>query len=157
MLLSFTWKAILWYQGHILAWYQFCLSYQYWCKSVVSIYFAADLSLYLLSLQRLVVKPDQLIKRRGKLGLVGINLDLQGVRDWLQARLMRETTVSWVCLSENLDHKLHHLWDNKMWSRKSVWSKRSKHVLSVWEKMFQIFLTNDPVFFFALCICPLQW
>uniref|UniRef100_A0AAQ5Y8C3 ATP-citrate synthase n=1 Tax=Amphiprion ocellaris TaxID=80972 RepID=A0AAQ5Y8C3_AMPOC len=43
--------------------------------------------------ERLVVKPDQLIKRRGKLGLVGINLDLQGVREWLKARFMKETTV----------------------------------------------------------------
>lgn len=43
--------------------------------------------------KRLVVKPDQLIKRRGKLGLVGINLDLQGVQQWLKAHLMRETTV----------------------------------------------------------------
>lgn len=43
--------------------------------------------------QRLVVKPDQLIKRRGKLGLVGVNLDLHGVREWLKPRLMRETNV----------------------------------------------------------------
>ncbi|KAG7282349.1 hypothetical protein CRUP_002737 [Coryphaenoides rupestris] len=43
---------------------------------------------------RLVVKPDQLIKRRGKLGLVGINLDLQGVRDWVKTRLMKETMVA---------------------------------------------------------------
>lgn len=43
--------------------------------------------------ERLVVKPDQLIKRRGKLGLVGINLDLQGVKDWLKDKLMKETTV----------------------------------------------------------------
>lgn len=43
--------------------------------------------------QRLVVKPDQLIKRRGKLGLVGVNLDLNGVRDWLKTRLMKETMV----------------------------------------------------------------
>ncbi|XP_047673390.1 ATP-citrate synthase-like isoform X1 [Tachysurus fulvidraco] len=42
---------------------------------------------------RLVVKPDQLIKRRGKLGLVGINLDLQGVRVWLKSHMMKETTV----------------------------------------------------------------
>lgn len=45
-------------------------------------------------LQRLVVKPDQLIKRRGKLGLVGINLDLEGVQEWIKSRIMRETTVS---------------------------------------------------------------
>ncbi|XP_014266049.1 ATP-citrate synthase isoform X2 [Maylandia zebra] len=43
--------------------------------------------------ERLVVKPDQLIKRRGKLGLVGINKDLQGVREWLKDHLMKETTV----------------------------------------------------------------
>ncbi|KAA8585360.1 hypothetical protein FQN60_004054 [Etheostoma spectabile] len=42
---------------------------------------------------RLVVKPDQLIKRRGKLGLVGVNLDLKGVREWLKSRFMKETTV----------------------------------------------------------------
>lgn len=44
--------------------------------------------------ERLVVKPDQLIKRRGKLGLVGVDLDLKGVQDWLKPRLMRETTVA---------------------------------------------------------------
>uniref|UniRef100_A0A668TJ32 ATP-citrate synthase n=1 Tax=Oreochromis aureus TaxID=47969 RepID=A0A668TJ32_OREAU len=43
--------------------------------------------------ERLVVKPDQLIKRRGKLGLVGINMDLQGVQEWLKDHLMKETTV----------------------------------------------------------------
>ncbi|KAJ8264753.1 hypothetical protein GJAV_G00154490 [Gymnothorax javanicus] len=43
--------------------------------------------------ERLVVKPDQLIKRRGKLGLVGINLDLEGVKEWLQPRLMQEIAV----------------------------------------------------------------
>ncbi|XP_075884198.1 ATP-citrate synthase-like isoform X1 [Nelusetta ayraudi] len=43
--------------------------------------------------ERLVVKPDQLIKRRGKLGLVGIDLDLPGVQDWLRNHLMKETTV----------------------------------------------------------------
>uniref|UniRef100_A0A3B3X603 ATP-citrate synthase n=1 Tax=Poecilia mexicana TaxID=48701 RepID=A0A3B3X603_9TELE len=59
---------------------------------------ATDLNLlaqqhpWLLS-ERLVVKPDQLIKRRGKLGLVGINLDLQGVKEWLKGHLMKEITV----------------------------------------------------------------
>ncbi|XP_037400204.1 ATP-citrate synthase isoform X1 [Pygocentrus nattereri] len=46
-----------------------------------------------LQTEQLVVKPDQLIKRRGKLGLVGVDLDLQGVQEWLKPRLMRETTV----------------------------------------------------------------
>nr|KAF6308697.1 ATP citrate lyase [Pipistrellus kuhlii] len=42
--------------------------------------------------QNLVVKPDQLIKRRGKLGLVGVNLTLDGVKSWLKLRLGQETT-----------------------------------------------------------------
>lgn len=48
----------------------------------------------LLSFQSLVVKPDQLIKRRGKLGLVGVNLTLEGVKSWLKPRLGQEATVS---------------------------------------------------------------
>lgn len=47
-----------------------------------------------LSFQSLVVKPDQLIKRRGKLGLVGINLSLDGVKSWLKPRLGQEAVVS---------------------------------------------------------------
>nr|XP_033774207.1 ATP-citrate synthase [Geotrypetes seraphini]XP_033774208.1 ATP-citrate synthase [Geotrypetes seraphini] len=42
----------------------------------------------------LVVKPDQLIKRRGKLGLVGINLNLDQVKAWLKPRLGHETTIA---------------------------------------------------------------
>uniref|UniRef100_A0A8C8RI87 ATP-citrate synthase n=1 Tax=Pelusios castaneus TaxID=367368 RepID=A0A8C8RI87_9SAUR len=44
--------------------------------------------------ERLVVKPDQLIKRRGKLGLVGVNLDLNQVKAWLKLRLGQETTIA---------------------------------------------------------------
>ncbi|XP_075767675.1 ATP-citrate synthase isoform X1 [Pelodiscus sinensis] len=44
--------------------------------------------------ERLVVKPDQLIKRRGKLGLVGVNLDLNQVKAWLKPRLGQETTIA---------------------------------------------------------------
>ncbi|KFO28525.1 ATP-citrate synthase [Fukomys damarensis] len=43
--------------------------------------------------QSLVVKPDQLIKRRGKLGLVGVNLSLDGVKSWLKPRLGQEAMV----------------------------------------------------------------
>ncbi|XP_069490598.1 ATP-citrate synthase isoform X2 [Ambystoma mexicanum] len=42
----------------------------------------------------LVVKPDQLIKRRGKLGLVGVNLNLDQVKSWLKLRLGKETTIA---------------------------------------------------------------
>lgn len=44
-------------------------------------------------MQRLVVKPDQLIKRRGKLGLVAVDLNLEGVQEWLKSNLMTEITV----------------------------------------------------------------
>ncbi|KAE8574723.1 hypothetical protein XENTR_v10003551 [Xenopus tropicalis] len=44
--------------------------------------------------QPLVVKPDQLIKRRGKLGLVGVNLNLDQVKSWLKPRLGNETTIA---------------------------------------------------------------
>ncbi|KAI8818369.1 citrate synthase-like protein [Fimicolochytrium jonesii] len=36
--------------------------------------------------QKLVCKPDQLIKRRGKNGLLGINLDWAGVKEWISKR-----------------------------------------------------------------------
>ncbi|KAH0514621.1 ATP-citrate synthase [Microtus ochrogaster] len=44
---------------------------------------------WLLS-QSLVVKPDQLIKRGGKPGLIGVNLTLDGVKSWLKPRLGHE-------------------------------------------------------------------
>ncbi|KAJ3197486.1 citrate synthase [Irineochytrium annulatum] len=36
--------------------------------------------------EKLVCKPDQLIKRRGKNGLLGINLDWAGVKEWIGKR-----------------------------------------------------------------------
>uniref|UniRef100_A0A8C4RAF2 ATP citrate synthase n=1 Tax=Eptatretus burgeri TaxID=7764 RepID=A0A8C4RAF2_EPTBU len=43
--------------------------------------------------ERLVVKPDQLIKRRGKLGLIGKNLDLKATQAWIEQRMGMETKV----------------------------------------------------------------
>lgn len=45
---------------------------------------------------RLVVKPDQLIKRRGKAGLVGIRLDWEGVKEWIHERMEKEVQVDHV-------------------------------------------------------------
>jgi ATP citrate (pro-S)-lyase len=42
---------------------------------------------------KLVVKPDQLIKRRGKAGLVGIKLDWQQVKEWIQERMQTDIKV----------------------------------------------------------------
>jgi ATP citrate (pro-S)-lyase len=41
----------------------------------------------------LVVKPDQLIKRRGKAGLVGIRLDWASVKAWIDQRMDTEVRV----------------------------------------------------------------
>lgn len=50
----------------------------------------------------LVVKPDQLIKRRGKLGLVGINLSYAEVKEWIDQRMDQTVTVG--AASGQLNH-----------------------------------------------------
>lgn len=46
-----------------------------------------------LSNSKLVVKPDQLIKRRGKLGLIAVNKDLPEVKKWVQDRMGKDQKV----------------------------------------------------------------
>ncbi|OXA58729.1 ATP-citrate synthase [Folsomia candida] len=41
----------------------------------------------------LVVKPDQLIKRRGKLGLIKVNVDFPGVKQWLSEFMLKEIKI----------------------------------------------------------------
>ena len=41
----------------------------------------------------MVVKPDQLIKRRGKLGLLKVNTDWEGVKAWLAEKRGQEIEV----------------------------------------------------------------
>jgi len=43
--------------------------------------------------QKLVVKPDQLIKRRGKLGLIKINADLSDVKAWVAEKTEKDILV----------------------------------------------------------------
>jgi ATP citrate (pro-S)-lyase len=50
----------------------------------------------------LVVKPDQLIKRRGKAGLVGVKLDWEAVQNWISDRMEKEIQVEGV--TGTLDH-----------------------------------------------------
>lgn len=52
----------------------------------------------LLTFQKLVVKPDQLIKRRGKLGLIKVNVDLETVKTWISERMDQEQKVSCISL-----------------------------------------------------------
>jgi len=51
---------------------------------------------------KLVVKPDQLIKRRGKAGLLAINKTWSEVKDWIKERMSKECKVEVV--SGILDH-----------------------------------------------------
>jgi ATP citrate (pro-S)-lyase len=44
-------------------------------------------------LQKLVVKPDQLIKRRGKLGLIKVNADFSTVKSWVIERMGKDQKV----------------------------------------------------------------
>ncbi|KAI8127198.1 ATP-citrate synthase [Lucilia cuprina] len=41
----------------------------------------------------LVVKPDQLIKRRGKLGLIGVKKNFQEVQQWIGERMNKDQTI----------------------------------------------------------------
>jgi ATP citrate (pro-S)-lyase len=43
--------------------------------------------------QKLVVKPDQLIKRRGKLGLIKVNVDFTQVQEWVNERIDKDVQV----------------------------------------------------------------
>lgn len=46
-----------------------------------------------LQTEKLVVKPDQLIKRRGKLGLIKVNADLATVKQWIAERINKDQQV----------------------------------------------------------------
>ncbi|CAH0387530.1 unnamed protein product [Bemisia tabaci] len=41
----------------------------------------------------LVAKPDQLIKRRGKLGLIKVNTDFKGAKSWIQERMGKDQQI----------------------------------------------------------------
>jgi Succinyl-CoA synthetase, beta subunit len=43
--------------------------------------------------QKLVVKPDQLIKRRGKLGLIKVNANFPEVKSWVEERMGKDQKV----------------------------------------------------------------
>lgn len=44
-------------------------------------------------MQQLVVKPDQLIKRRGKLGLIGVNKNFSEVKEWIEQRMNKDQKI----------------------------------------------------------------
>ncbi|XP_060533461.1 ATP-citrate synthase isoform X1 [Cylas formicarius] len=46
-----------------------------------------------LKTEKLVVKPDQLIKRRGKLGLIAVNKTLDDVQKWIAERMNKDQKI----------------------------------------------------------------
>lgn len=40
-----------------------------------------------------MAKPDQLIKRRGKLGLINVNTDFAGAKQWISQRMGKDQLV----------------------------------------------------------------
>lgn len=46
--------------------------------------------------QKLVAKPDQLIKRRGKAGLIAVNKSFDEAKEWIMQRMCKEQTVETV-------------------------------------------------------------
>ena len=50
--------------------------------------------------QKLVVKPDQLIKRRGKAGLLGLNLDWPAAKEWIAERAGQSIKVHYIPLRQ---------------------------------------------------------
>lgn len=46
-----------------------------------------------LKSEQLVVKPDQLIKRRGKLGLIKVNANLDTVKQWVGERMNKDQQI----------------------------------------------------------------
>ena len=45
---------------------------------------------------KLVAKPDQLVKRRGKLGLVAVNMTFLEAQKWILDRMMKEINIEGV-------------------------------------------------------------
>lgn len=68
-----------------------------------------------LSTQKLVVKPDQLIKRRGKLGLIKVNADLAEVKTWIAERMEKEVQVNFFN-----QHKTFQGFNNKQTNKQKL-------------------------------------
>lgn len=58
---------------------------------------------------KLVAKPDQLIKRRGKSGLLLLNKDWEQAKEWIVARAGKEVQVSYPTLSTTSYRVVHPL------------------------------------------------
>ncbi|PVV00888.1 hypothetical protein BB560_004714, partial [Smittium megazygosporum] len=61
-------------------------------NEIASKLFQAEKNYPWLLTTKLVVKPDQLIKRRGKSGLLAINKTWEEVKQWISDRALKEVT-----------------------------------------------------------------
>ena len=57
------------------------------CHKILNIF------VFIFIFQKLVVKPDQLIKRRGKLGLIKVNVNSQEAKKWIDERMGKDIQV----------------------------------------------------------------
>ena len=57
-----------------------------------------------LAEEKLVVKPDELFSKRGKLGLLGLNLSLDEVKAWIDEHMGKDQTIG--DLTDKLTHFL---------------------------------------------------
>ena len=61
-------------------------------------------------MQKLVVKPDQLIKRRGKLGLVKVDASIAEVKEWLSQKMNEELQASGAQLLMHRIPQCSYMW-----------------------------------------------
>lgn len=66
-------------------------------KNCQAVFRAAEVKFPWLLTTKLVCKPDQLIKRRGKNGLLGINLSWPDAKDWIRKKAGLEIKVLYFC------------------------------------------------------------
>lgn len=49
------------------------------------------------------MKPDQLIKRRGKLGLIKVNADYKTVQEWISQRMNKDQQVRYQQITSKIN------------------------------------------------------
>jgi succinyl-CoA synthetase beta subunit len=59
------------------------------CEDDIDIFAAREAG----ALTTWVIKPDQLFGKRGKYGLIGVNLDIQSIRKWWTEHNQKQTTI----------------------------------------------------------------
>ena len=93
-----------------------------------------------------MVKPDQLIKRRGKLGLIKVNVDYATVQQWVKERLGKDQKIG------RASGKLRKFIVEPFVAHKEseeayvcIYSGRDSDVILFCDQVIILFLSGDPV------------